>query len=188
MESSICCGFPWWTVRPMNSGASRSIDQSRSKSTALGNNSRLYLVIKTAISFRACVLFLVVTLINFFQVVVAAATEASNSGGLVDIGGGRKIYLKCRGTGSPTVVLISGTRGAHDDWTDLIDPKNPVGGTKPGESAVFSQVSKVTRTCVYDRPGTTRNDNTVTDSTPVRQPTTAQQGVADLYALLIAAK
>ena len=65
---------------------------------------------------------LVVTLINFFQVVVAAAAEASSSGGLVDIGG-RKIYLECRGTGSPTVVLISGTRGAHDDWTDLIDPK-----------------------------------------------------------------
>ena len=120
--------------------------------------------------------------------VVVAATEASNSGGLVDIGGGRKIYLECRGTGSPTVVLISGTRGAHDDWTDLIDPKNPTGATKPGESAVFPQVSKFTRVCAYDRPGTTRNDNTVTDSTPVRQPTTAQQGVADLHALLTAAK
>jgi len=121
-------------------------------------------------------------------VVIVTATEASNPGGLVDIGGGRKIYLKCRGTGSPTVVLISGTRGAHDDWTDLIDPKNPVGATKPGESAVFPQVSKFTQVCAYDRPGTTRNDNTVTASTPVRQPTTAQQGVADLHALLIAAR
>jgi pimeloyl-ACP methyl ester carboxylesterase len=53
---------------------------------------------------------------------------------------------------------------------------------------VFPQVSKFTQVCAYDRPGTTRNDNTVTDSTPVRQPTTAQQGVADLHALLIAAK
>ena len=69
-----------------------------------------------------------------------------------------------------------------------MDPKNPADGTKPRESAVFPQVSKVTRICVYDRPGTTRNDTTVTDSTPVRQPTTAQQGVADLHALLIAAK
>jgi D-alanyl-D-alanine carboxypeptidase len=86
------------------------------------------------------------------------------------------------------VVLISGTRGAHDDWTDLIDPKNPAGATKPGESAAFLQISKFTRVCAYDRPGTTQNDNTVTDSTPVRQPTTAQQGVADLHALLIAAK
>src|SRR6266404_5609051 len=188
MESSICCGFPWCTVRPMNSGASKSIDQSRSKSTALGNNSRLYLAIRTAISFRACVLFLVVSLINLFRVVVAAAAEGSDSGGLVDIGRGRKMYLECRGTGSPTVVLISGTRGAHDDWTDLIDPKNPAGAPMPGESAVFPQVSKFTRVCAYDRPGTSRNDNTVTDSTLVPQPTTAQQGVADLHALLIAAK
>jgi len=141
-----------------------------------------------SVASRACFFFVVVTFVSTFQVVVVAATKASNSGGLIEIGGGRKIYLQCSGVGSPTVVLISGTRGAHDDWTDLIDSKNPAGGTKPGESAVFSQVSKVTRTCAYDRPGTTRNDNTVTDSTPVRQPTTAQQGVADLHALLIAAR
>ena len=172
----------------MNSGANRSFDRNSSKSIALSNNSRLCLAIRTVISFRACFFFLVITFVSPFHVVVVAATEASNSGGLVDIGGGRKIYLQCSGVGSPTVVLISGTRGAHDDWTDLMNPKNPAGGTKPGESAVFPQVSKVTRICVYDRPGTTRNDTTVTDSTPVRQPTTAQQGVADLHALLIAAK
>jgi pimeloyl-ACP methyl ester carboxylesterase len=172
----------------MNSGANRSFDRNSSKSIVLSNNSRLYLAIRTAISFRACFFFLVITFISPFQVVVVVAAEAGNSGGLVDIGGGRKIYLQCSGVGSPTVVLISGTRGAHDDWIDLMDPKNPAGGTKPGESAVFPQVSKVTRICVYDRPGTTRNDTTVTDSTPVRQPTTAQQGVADLHALLIAAK
>ena len=135
---------------------------------------------------RASVLFLIVTLINLFQSVVAVAAEASNYGGLVDIGQGRKMYLECRGTGSPTVVLISGTRGAHDDWTDLIDPKNPNGAPKPGESAVLPRVSKFTRVCAYDRPGTTLNDDTQTKSTPVQQPTTAQQGVADLHALLIA--
>jgi pimeloyl-ACP methyl ester carboxylesterase len=97
-------------------------------------------------------------------VVFAAAAEASNCSGLVDIGRGRKIYVECRGTGSPTVVLISGTRGAHDDWTDLIDPKNPNGARKPGEAAVFPQVSKFTRVCAYDRPGTTLNDNTQTKS------------------------
>ena len=172
----------------MNSGANRSFDRNKSKSLTLSNNNRLCLAIRTAISFRACFFFLVVTFVSLVQMVVVAATEVSNSGGLVDIGGGRKIYLKCRGTGSPTVVLISGTRGAHDDWTDLIDPKNPVGATKPDESAVFPQVSKFTQVCAYDRPGTTRNDNTVTASTPVRQPTTAQQGVADLHALLIAAR
>jgi hypothetical protein len=106
----------------MNSGANRFFDRSTPKSLALGNNSRLYLAI-TAIFFRVCVFFLVVTLVSLFQVVVIAAAEDSNSGGLVAIGGGRKIYLQCHGTGSPAVVLISGTRGAHDDWTDLIDPK-----------------------------------------------------------------
>src|SRR6266496_716351 len=188
IENSSCCRVLLSTVRLMNFDANRSVDRSRSKSPAVGNNSRLYLAIKAAISFRACTLFLVVTLINFFQVVVTVAAEGSNSGGLVDIGRGRKMYLECSGTGSPTVMLISGTRGDHDDWTDLIDPKNPTGAPMPGESAVFPQVSKFTHVCAYDRPGTTRNDNTVTDSTPVRQPTTAQQGVADLHALLIAAR
>jgi len=28
--------------------------------------------------------------------------------GLVDIGGGRKMYMECRGKGSPTVVFVSG--------------------------------------------------------------------------------
>jgi hypothetical protein len=36
--------------------------------------------------------------------------------GLVDIGGGRKMYLECQGKGAITVVLVSGFRGAHDDW------------------------------------------------------------------------
>ena len=171
----------------MNSGANSSFARSRSP-LARGNNNRLYLATRTAIFFRARICFLVVTFISLFQIAVVSAAEGNNLGGLIDIGGGRKMYLECRGTGSPTVVLISGTRGAHDDWTDLIDPKNPTGATKPGESAVFPQVSKFTRVCAYDRPGTTRNDNTVTDSTPVRQPTTAQQGVADLHALLTAAK
>jgi len=131
---------------------------------------------------------LLVTFVTALYLVAAHPVGSADFAGLVDIGGGRKIYLECRGAGSPTVVLVSGTRGAHDDWTDLIDPKNPADATKPGESAVFPQVGKFTRVCAYDRPGTTRNDNTVTDSTPMRQPTTAQQGVADLHALLIAAK
>jgi len=112
---------------------------------------RIYMAIEIIISFRCMRFLLVVTLINFFQLVVAAAAEASSSGGLVDIGG-RKIYLECRGTGSPTVVLISGTRGAHDDWTDLIDPKNPNSAPKPGEPAVFPQVSKFTRVCPTTGP------------------------------------
>jgi hypothetical protein len=33
--------------------------------------------------------------------------------GLVDIGGGRKMYMECQGKGSPTVVFVSGGRGPH---------------------------------------------------------------------------
>jgi pimeloyl-ACP methyl ester carboxylesterase len=105
--------------------------------------------------------------------------------GLVDIGGGRKMYLECHGKGSPTVVLVSGFRGAHDDWTHVIDSG---GAPKPSGSAVFPKVSKFTRVCAYDRPGTTSFDGTLSPSTPVVQPTTAQDGAADLHALLRAAK
>jgi|SRR5262245_39979469 len=37
---------------------------------------------------------------------VAQAAENNNFAGLVDIGGGRKMYFECRGKGSPTVVLV----------------------------------------------------------------------------------
>jgi D-alanyl-D-alanine carboxypeptidase len=133
-------------------------------------------VIKTAISFRACVLFLVVTLINFFQVVVAAAAEGSNSGGLVDIGGGRKMYLTCHGTGSPTVVLVSGLKASADDWNIA----------EKSASAVFPELSKLTRVCSYDRPGTPVGEKP-SRSDPVPQPTTAKDAVSDLHALLMAA-
>jgi pimeloyl-ACP methyl ester carboxylesterase len=118
----------------------------------------------------------------------AHAAGSNDFAGLIDIGGGRKIYLRCSGTGTPTVVLVSGTRGAYDDWTSVIDAAGSDRATKPSESAVFPQVARFTQVCAYDRPGTARLDNTRTDSTPVRQPTTAQQGVADLHALLMAAK
>jgi pimeloyl-ACP methyl ester carboxylesterase len=172
----------------MNSGANRRLNRSKSQSFSVWYDRPFHLAISSALSLGAGVFLLLVTLVNPLQPIVAYAAGNGDFAGLVDIGGGRKMYLECRGTGSPTVVLISGTRGAHDDWTDLIDPKNPTGAMKPGESAVFPQVSKFTRVCAYDRPGTTRNDNTVTDSTPVLQPTTAQQGVSDLHALLDAAK
>jgi pimeloyl-ACP methyl ester carboxylesterase len=105
--------------------------------------------------------------------------------GLVDIGGGRQVYMECRGKGRPTVVLISGAGGSHEDWTHLRDPG---GELKPSGSAVFPKVGKFTRVCVYDRPGTLRFDDTLSPSTPVRQPTTAQDGAADLHALLGASK
>ncbi len=105
--------------------------------------------------------------------------------GLIDIGGGREMYMECRGKGRPTVVLLSGSRGSHDDWTYLVDS-----GGEPirSASAVFPRVGEFARVCVYDRPGTLLVDGTLSPSTPVRQPTTAQEGAADLHALLGASK
>src|SRR5262249_15325781 len=107
--------------------------------------------LRSIMSLAARGLVLCVSFVNPFHPVIAHAARNKEFAELVDIVGHRKMYLECKGTGSPTVVLISGTRGAHDDWTDLIDPNNPIGAMKPGESAVFPQVSKFTRVCAYDR-------------------------------------
>jgi pimeloyl-ACP methyl ester carboxylesterase len=126
------------------------------------------------------------------QVVAVKESESEKSegdfAGLVDIGGGREMYLECRGTGSPTVVLVSGFRGSNDDWTNVVDPDDSASAPKPSDSAVFPEVSSFTRVCAYDRPGTTYTDGTPTTSTPVPQPTSAQDGTADLHALLTAAE
>src|SRR5207237_6337277 len=100
---------------------------------------RIYMAIEIIISFRCMRFLLVVTLINFFQLVVAAAAEASSSGGLVDIGG-RKIYLVCRLLLEQTEVVISGPRGAHDDWTVAIVALNPNSAPKTGQSADVQHV------------------------------------------------
>ncbi len=110
---------------------------------------------------------------------VSAATGSAGSGdfaGLVDIGGGRKMYLECRGTGSPTVVLVAGLKASAEDWNIA---EKPV-------PTVFAEVAKFTRVCAYDRPGTPVGDKP-SRSDPVRQPTTAEDAVADLHALLSAA-
>src|SRR5215217_8145372 len=96
--------------------------------------------------------------------------------GLVDIGGGRKMYMECSGKGSPTVVLVSGLGNAADIWSVTADPKN--------ERPVFSEVARFTRVCAYDRPATTRTDEKLSPSTPVEQPTSAKPAAADLDALL----
>src|SRR5829696_10485105 len=96
--------------------------------------------------------------------------------GLVDIGGGRKMYMTCHDTGSPTVVLVSGLGNAADIWSVTADPKN--------ERPVFSEVAGFTRVCAYDRPGTRRTDDKLSPSTPVEQPTSAKAAAADLDALL----
>lgn len=107
--------------------------------------------------------------------------------GLVDIGGGRTIWLECRGTGTPTVLLVSGAVGAHDDWTHTLNDADPAAAPSQNDAAVFSEVSRFTRVCAYDRPGTTRLTGELSPSTPVPQPTTAQAGASDLRALMSAA-
>ena len=53
---------------------------------------------------------------------VSALAESNDFAGLVDIGGGRKMYLECRGTGSPTVVIVPGGKASADDWTKVRRP------------------------------------------------------------------
>jgi pimeloyl-ACP methyl ester carboxylesterase len=65
---------------------------------------------------------------------VAPLTEGS--GRLVGIGGGRSLYLKCVGSGSPAVVLQAGFGADTFAWQD-----------------VQPQVGRSTRTCAYDRAG-----------------------------------
>ncbi len=65
--------------------------------------------------------------------------------GLVEIGGGRKIFLECHGSGIPTVIFESGHRNDADIWSAQLEP---------GASAVFPEVARFTRVCAYDRPGT----------------------------------
>jgi pimeloyl-ACP methyl ester carboxylesterase len=110
---------------------------------------------------------------------IGAATGRAGSGdfaGVVDIGGGRKMYLECRGTGSPTVVLVAGLKASAEDW-NIAEKQAPT---------VFAEVAKFTRVCAYDRPGTPVGEK-ASRSDPVRQPTTAEDAVADLHALLSAA-
>ena len=116
---------------------------------------------------------------------VAHAAPADLAG-LVDIGGGRKMYLECHGTGRPTVLLEAGSRATARYWTDdLRHPQAP-------RLMVLPAVAATTRVCAYDRPGTYaafEGDEEVhpSRSDPVPQPRTAPAVVADLHALLGAA-
>ena len=116
----------------------------------------------------------------------AAPRMEGGFAGLVEIGGGRQIWVECQGSGSPTVVLVSGAAGAHDDWTHVADAAEPAGIPRPSPSAVLPGVARFTRACAYDRPGTTLFSGELSPSDPVPQPTTAQDGAADLGAVLAA--
>jgi len=90
-----------------------------------------------------------------------AAGDHGERHGLVDIGG-RRLYLSCRGSGGPTVVLESAEGDAAAPWF-----------------GVESAVAGFTRVCSYDRANVFAGA-----SDPVPAPRTAADAVADLHALL----
>lgn len=109
---------------------------------------------------------------------VAASGDVA---GLVDIGDGRHLYLECKGSGGPTVVLEAGYRSPATVWTDdIVQPENPRTMVLPG-------VAAFTRVCSYERPGT---DGVIdgrpqpSRGDPVPMPRTAQSVVTDLHTLL----
>ena len=112
---------------------------------------------------------------------LAQSGSANNSGKLVDIGGGREMYMECQGTGYPTVVFVAGAQDRAETWSTTKDPS---------EQAVLPAIAETNRVCAYDRPGTIlatgegAADFEPSRSDPVPQPTTLQDHVEDLHALL----
>jgi len=105
----------------------------------------------------------------------APVPASGDFAGPLEIGKGRKMYLECRGSGSPTVILESGYRNDAEIWSTPL---------KPGMSTVFPDVAKFTRVCAYDRPGTFLDADHLGRSTPVPMPRAARDLVSDLHALL----
>src|SRR6476469_4430844 len=101
--------------------------------------------------------------------------------GLVDIGG-RRLYLACKGSGTPTVILEAGAGNNGDIWSE-VDPKAAT------QTSVFDGIAQFTRVCAYDRPGTIAGSETIerSRSDPAPMPRSAGDVVADLSALLTAA-
>lgn len=93
----------------------------------------------------------------------SAARDFPPTGALVDIGG-RRIHLDCRGTGSPTVVLVSG-----------LDINGALAW-----SAVHDSIATTARTCAYSRAGIMWSD-------PSPDPVTGKGVADDLHAALTTA-
>ena len=91
---------------------------------------------------------------------VALACSGEQHGSMVDIGD-RSLFIDCRGTGSPTVILESGLTADASWWNDVIDP-----------------IAESTRVCAYDRANNGQSD-------PIG-PHTGDRSVSDLVELLAA--
>jgi pimeloyl-ACP methyl ester carboxylesterase len=107
---------------------------------------------------------------------VDSGTQSNrNFAGSANIGAGRTLYVECRGAGAPTVVFVSGLRFAADQWSMTANP---------GSTSAVDGVVQFTRACVYDRPGVVVGGTSFSRSSPVAQPITSVDAVADLRALL----
>lgn len=125
----------------------------------------------------------------------AEAEPATATTGLVDIGGGRALFLNCQGSGTPTVFVIPGQGSYAEAWNYLIPPEDPIWSSPydiieaaalvPSSDAAQPTVARTTRICVYDRPNTRPDGED--RSTPARQPHSAAQDVDDVMALIAAA-
>lgn len=76
--------------------------------------------------------------------------------------GGQRQWISCAGTGSPTVVVVSGLGASSSMWRE-----------------VTPAFTKRTRTCVYDRPGLGKSPSRSGSRT-----TNAKQHARELHALL----
>ncbi len=101
--------------------------------------------------------------------------------GRVALPNGRRIYLECRGRGRPTIILEAGLRNRADIWSEPLVPNQR-------QRTVFPALARLTHVCAYDRPGTTLGATATSRSDPVRMPRTARDAVADLHALVRAAR
>ena len=139
----------------------------------------------------AAVLTLTLTLAGCATVAADADFSA-----LVEIAPGRSLYLNCQGSGSPTVFIIPGKGSYAEAWNVAVPADDPIRSSpydlisqariEPSPVAAQPSVAKGTRVCSYDRPNT-RPDG-ADRSTPVPQPHSIQQDVADIVKLVSAAK
>jgi pimeloyl-ACP methyl ester carboxylesterase len=114
--------------------------------------------------------------------VLACSAPGAAFAAQIDIGGGRELYLRCAGSGSPTVLMDSGIHDSSDTWT-ITDTQYPV----PSSPSVFPSVARFTRVCIYDRPGTIRYADPpalTTRSTLVPMPRKLPDVAADIDNLL----
>jgi len=115
----------------------------------------------------------------------STSTTTAATGGTFTVQG-RRLYLECHGSGSPTILLQSGYGNGGDIW-------NATTGQPP---TVVQGLASANRVCVYDRPGSTLqvDPNGTPLPTPqpgrseaVPQPRTSTALVTEWHDLLAAA-